>query len=298
MKDKSSFCGYKINIFKLSVMEQLNMDRLMSILKIQSNGNSSLVMQNHIINELKNIPGVSFIIDIHSNIIASKGDNSELKVMLCAHTDTVHQITPDYKVLFDKERGCVSAYPVGIGGDDKCGIYGCLELLRVLPNVKVGFFALEESGCIGSSQLDSKYVEDVSCFLGIDRKGNRDFITSQFTSTISDELRKVVIPVACSLGYHEETGMITDSLTLGERFELSAMNISCGYYNPHKNNEYIVLDELQYTVNAVRKIVEAIQKTGIKYPHPVKENYDSYTNYSDTDFDNEIYNNLHTNKRN
>jgi hypothetical protein len=35
--------------------------------------------------------------------------------------------------------------PTGIGGDDKCGVYACLELLKELPNLKAAFFVSEET---------------------------------------------------------------------------------------------------------------------------------------------------------
>jgi putative aminopeptidase FrvX len=47
--------------------------------------------------------------------------------------------------------------PTGIGGDDKCGVYACLELLKELPNLKAAFFVSEETGCHGSKKADPNF---------------------------------------------------------------------------------------------------------------------------------------------
>jgi hypothetical protein len=48
--------------------------------------------------------------------------------------------------------------PTGIGGDDKCGVFACLTLLKELPYVKAAFFVSEETGCHGSLKADPRFL--------------------------------------------------------------------------------------------------------------------------------------------
>ena len=107
-----------------------------------------------------NIP---FYVDEMFNIYATKQTDENVLYFPCviAHTDTVHNIDTInvFEEMLPDAQGNVKlslkAYndndePTGIGGDDKCGVYGCLELLNELPNLKAAFFVSEETGCKGS----------------------------------------------------------------------------------------------------------------------------------------------------
>ena len=86
-----------------------------------------------------NIP---FYIDEYQNIYATK-QTFEVDYFPCviAHTDTVHNIDTinvkeeTLKNAQGELKPALKAYndmgnPTGIGGDDKCGVYACLELLK------------------------------------------------------------------------------------------------------------------------------------------------------------------------
>ena len=62
--------------------------------------------------------------------------------------------------------------PTGIGGDNKCGVFACLELLKELPNLKVAFFVSEETGCHGSRAADEKFFSNVGYCIQFDAPGN------------------------------------------------------------------------------------------------------------------------------
>ena len=83
-----------------------------------------------------------FHIDELGNIYVTKGKISEGEFYPCvvAHTDTVHKIDTinireEYlKDSKGKDSFSLKAYndngdPTGIGGDDKCGVFACLQLL-------------------------------------------------------------------------------------------------------------------------------------------------------------------------
>ena len=111
-----------------------------------------------------------FYLDDMSNIYITKGE-TEFYPCFVAHLDTVHHMS---NILVKEEKhpndhgeykDALKAYtpfsnqPTGIGGDDKCGIFVCLQLLEKLDNVKVAFFVSEEIGCIGSSVADDFFFD-------------------------------------------------------------------------------------------------------------------------------------------
>jgi putative aminopeptidase FrvX len=109
--------------------------------------------------EKNNIP---FYVDQFYNIYATKQTDKDIEYFPCvvSHTDTVHNIDSINVVeemlpnAQNEIKLSLKAYnndgnPTGIGGDDKCGIFGCLELLKELPNLKAAFFVAEETGCKG-----------------------------------------------------------------------------------------------------------------------------------------------------
>ncbi len=95
----------------------------------------------------------NYQIDEIGNIYVTKGEISDQEFYPCvvAHTDTVHPI--DSINIREEElkdsKGNLSfslkAYndegnPTGIGGDDKCGVFACLQLLEEFDTIKVAFF--------------------------------------------------------------------------------------------------------------------------------------------------------------
>ena len=100
---------------------------------------------------------IEYSVDEHWNVYATKGEISENSFYPCvvAHTDTVHNIDTinireeELENFQGELKKSLKAYndfgkPTGIGGDNKCGVYACLELLKELPDLKVAFFVSEE----------------------------------------------------------------------------------------------------------------------------------------------------------
>ena len=52
----------------------------------------------------------------------------EIPIMLVAHMDTVH-LTPVKELFYDKEKDVLWS-PEGVGGDDRCGVYAILSLIK------------------------------------------------------------------------------------------------------------------------------------------------------------------------
>jgi hypothetical protein len=66
-------------------------------------------------------------------------------------------------------------------------------------------------------------------------------------------------------GYKEECGLITDVGELKERgLKVSAINLSCGYYEPHTDREFIIKEEV---LNCLKFVEHIISTCTDVYPH-------------------------------
>jgi hypothetical protein len=52
------------------------------------------------------------------------------------------------------------------------------------------------------------------------------------------------------------TGSFSDISVLMPEAKLSAVNLSCGYYNPHTTTEYVLYDEMMDTVEAAKTLIK------------------------------------------
>lgn len=197
---------------------------------------------------------LSYKVDFIGNIIVEKG--SPPFPTFSAHMDTVHELTPDYKVeTLHREDQTIFTSKTGIGGDDKCGVWICLQLLRRLPSVKVIFTVQEEYGQIGAENLDLSELEKSAFICGIDRQGNRDIITEYFfMPTVSDTFKRILKYVAPGEWKMTE-GMITDVFVWAEHgSQISTINLSCGFYNPHRKDEYIIWEDVLETLELATEL--------------------------------------------
>ncbi len=235
------------------------MKKLKELFGIQSIHGAEYNMHKYIVAQMGDIEGVVIDSDCFGNIFATKGI-SDAFVCVSAHIDTVHDITSKFEVVI--KRGVIKPANkfTGVGGDDKCGIYAALELLRRCDALKVALFVGEECGCVGSSKCDISFFDNVGCLIGIDRRGKSDIITSFFDMTITNEFLGAVSPLMNTFGYSETNGMTTDVFEIQGRMDNSvcAINISCGYYNPHTLQEYVVIKELMNSIDFAQGMIAVL----------------------------------------
>lgn len=186
-----------------------------------------------------------------SYIYLTKGE-AELYPCAVAHIDTVHRIAKNTRVftsqghMFAMNIGAKGLKQKGIGGDDKTGVYICLNLLRQLPILKVALFYEEESGTVGSGRADLEFFDDCAYMVQFDRRGRSDVITKTYAGDLcSQEFADEFAELWASYDFKPATGSLTDVVTLRRRgVELSAINLSAGYYEPHTDKEYIVIADV------------------------------------------------------
>ena len=245
-------------------------------------------MVDYILSELSQIEGIKVEVDNYKNIYVTKGilDDGEYYPMFISHTDTVHSIVDEIIVkeeylirpyTFGKDFGseqvlCLKAYdkndnPTGIGGDDKCGIYICLELLNQLDKVKLAFFVSEETGCYGSKQVNVGFLNDVGYCTQYDAPGDHLISYSCLGTVLFDnegEFFKTAHK-AITEGFNNEMLVqahpYTDIMIMKQKSDLSCINMSCGYYNMHTQNEFVCIDDVERAIVAGKNMVE---KLGLK----------------------------------
>jgi hypothetical protein len=207
------------------------------------------------------------------NIYITKG-SSDLYPCFIAHTDTVHEIAPINVVesvgskpdtfgksfgddVFDILYGVDNdGKPTGIGGDDKCGIFICLELINRLDECKVALFVSEEIGCVGSRNADLEFFDDVSFVCEYDAPG--DHLISEISSGVRlyesngdfITLMKQSIEEAFGNPMIEQSHPYTDVMVLKDKLPVSCINISCGYYNMHTPKEFISVDDVDRAIQS------------------------------------------------
>lgn len=242
-----------------------------------------------LVSYLKSLPGVKLGKDNFGNLYAVKGE-SETYPCIVAHLDQVQRNHPrDFRAI--ETRDIIFGYSAkehsifGLGADDKNGIIICLEAIKKYDCMKVVFFREEETGCHGSSRAEMKFFEDCRFVIQCDRRGNSDLITSIGCSDLCNEKFTQDIDPE-KWGYKEETGMISDVEALKERgLSVSAINMSCGYYNPHTDEEITVKRDLEKCWKFVQHIIEDCTET---YPHEVGEN-SCYGYYDEWEIEDEIH---------
>lgn len=212
----------------------------------------------------------------HGTVIIEDGfvyAQGKMPVLLVAHLDTVHQTLP-YVIHYDTDKDSMSS-PYGIGGDDRCGVYMVLEIVKRF-NCSVLFCEDEEIGGIGAEKfIETDLAKELkfNYIIEFDRKGSNDAVfyecdNPEFTEFITKEF------------YKEAYGTFSDISVLAPYLGCAAVNLSCGYYNAHTKDEYVVLSEMANSINAACKILERTTKDDkFEYIESVRSYY-KYNNYS------------------
>jgi tripeptide aminopeptidase len=224
---------------------------------------------------------IEHYVDDKMNIYATKKETTELPEdfyfpCVISHTDTVHHIDtinvkemmlenaqgelkPALKAFNDNER------PTGIGGDDKCGVFACLTLLKELPYLKVAFFASEETGCHGSKAADSKFFENVGYGIQFDAPENWMITEKCFGQMLFDRgtefFEKIDKVLTEGMIKEEMQYMVhpyTDVYALRTKFDFSCINFSIGYYDYHSPEEYVVIEDVFNGIEMGRKMIEEL----------------------------------------
>lgn len=247
----------------------LNKEELISILKIENSTNFKNE-DNEMIYYIKDrltTMGITFEEQItkYSHNIFSIHDNRPL---ICCHTDSMKMTSADAKFkknsgshplsVFENDKGQIVAKRDNkksvLGGDDGCGIFILLNLLENGEDISFAFFSNEEMGMYGSRLFPKERLATIPYCLVIDRMGNDNIICSK-NNYGSKEFEDALVEVGAQYGFHQQRGFCSDADSLREY--ISCANLSCGYYDAHSCNEYVIYDDViktfEYVTNIIRE---------------------------------------------
>lgn len=182
--------------------------------------------------------------------------DGKFPVLLVAHMDTVHKQLPENIVYQDKGNKVSS--PTGIGGDDRCGIYMILEVIKRY-NCSVLFCEDEEIGGIGAEKfIDSKVSNGLkfNYIIEFDRKGSNDAV---FYNCDNDDFEEFITKEFFKTAY----GTFSDISFIAPALGCAAVNLSCGYYNAHTTSEYVVMSEMRKVIEEACKILERTKESDV-----------------------------------
>lgn len=174
--------------------------------------------------------------------------------IMVAHTDNVLHgervpvLTLDGKRIFGGNG-------IGVGFDDKAGIICAIEVWKRMKKkgMRIIFTADEEVGGVGASHVPAQKIEDAAYIVEMDRRGGNDVIdVSGYTRLASEEFVKIWE----DLGFKTATGTFTDLNEFKEMApKVNMVNISCGYYKPHTNDEYLEIGEFEHNVDRIFEMI-------------------------------------------
>jgi tripeptide aminopeptidase len=242
---------------------------------------------------------IEHFIDEHNNVYAVKQESPLIAEdfyfpCVISHTDTVHEIDTiniaeeflantqgelklSYKAYNDFGR------PTGIGGDDKCGVFACLTLLKELPYLKAAFFVSEETGCHGSLKAKDEFFKNVGYAIQFDAPENWMITEKCFGQVLFDRdsefFTKVDKILTEGMNNQDMQYMVhpyTDVYALRGKFDFSCINFSIGYYNYHTSNEYVVVEDVFNGIDMGRKM---IQELGYKLHYKEAKTYSQQNRY-------------------
>ncbi len=266
------------------------MKLLKQLFAIHSPSGREQKMINFLISHIKSLPGnIQLGKDKFGNLYAVKG-SAENYPCLVSHLDQVQQThSKDFRAI--ETRDIIFGFSPknkqfeGLGADDAVGIWIALQCLAKYDHIKVAFFREEEIGCRGSEQAEMSFFADCAYVIQCDRKGNSDIVTNiSVTDLCSAEFIEAILPE--QWGYKDCSGLMTDVLALKENgLGVSAINLSCGYWNPHTDEEIVVKRDVLKCLRFVEHIIDTCGSKA--FPHTPQTDY--FGNYWEYEFEDEIY---------
>ena len=194
-------------------------------------------------------------------------------VLLVAHLDTVHK-EPVKCIIQSKDHNIISS-PQGIGGDDRCGVYMIFKIIEKY-HCSVLFCEDEEVGGLGARAFVQSTNNIIpltfNYIMEFDRMNANDAV---FYDCYNEEFEKFITKSY----YKTAFGTFSDISEIAPEFGVAAVNLSCGYYNAHTTKEYVVMSEMEESIEAAIDILDRTNSETDIYEY-VESNY----RYNDLDY--------------
>ena len=200
----------------------------------------------------------------------------EAPVLLIAHLDTVHQ--SPVKTICLSKCGNILMSPQGIGGDDRCGVYGIVKVYEAAEQKPWLLFTCdEEIGGRGADSFCAAYLKgelperlnELKMLVELDRKGKNDAVYYSCDNPAFEEY-------ITSKGFQTAHGSFSDISSIAPALKIAAVNLSCGYYNAHTPHEFINRKHLNATVRKVIGMISDAAKPDFQKYEYMKAQRDYY----------------------
>lgn len=222
----------------------------------------------------EHVPRAKVRIDGWGNLYITKG-KGPYPTLVC-HLDQVQALhSDDFEVRQEEDNlmgwsntplteEATEGHREGLGADDKNGIFVALRCLEECPKLKVFMAVGEEKGCIGSNRADMDFFFNSLYVLEPDCKGGAEVHTVLRGMPCASEEFEQALRLE-DYGMTITEGKTSDILALTlNGIGVSCANIPAGYHNPHKDDEYTSLTELENTLRMVMKTITTLEQ---RFPH-------------------------------
>ena len=237
------------------------MKLLQLLYKISSKSGMEDQMKAFILDYLRDVD-LDIKTDDIGNMFITKG-LATFYPCVAAHLDEIHtpcerEVVVNGDVVYTVDR---LWNRVGCGADDKNGLWIIMNILKTEPVLKVALFVQEErdgdrAGCRGARACDLSFFDDVRYVIECDRKGASDVVHIGKEDTHLCDSNFIHADLLQKYGYKMVKGGKTDVVELKMRgLNIPVCNVSCGYYEAHKNSEYTRFSELEHCLTFVREIL-------------------------------------------
>jgi putative aminopeptidase FrvX len=142
-----------------------------------------------------------------------------------------------------------------------------LEILERLPVIKAAFFVSEETGCHGSRKASPEFFSNVGYCIQFDAP--ESWMVTEYCWGVklfdrnSPFFEKVGPLLQEHFGDKHELMKhpYTDVSQIASKFNIACLNVSCGYYNYHTANEYVVIEDVFTAIEMVKQMIESLGNT-------------------------------------
>ena len=198
----------------------------------------------------KSLTGFYEDIEVTERYIVAHGSD----IALVAHLDTVHlEKNNDNTLFFDQKKRVVWS-SVGLGADDRAGVFAILRLLKAGLRPTIILLTDEEIGGQGAKALVAKHKDNylnLKYLIELDRHGKEDCV---FYRCCNSEFEKYVQ----SFGFKRAWGTFSDISIIAPAWEIAAVNLSIGYFEEHTLAEYLDLNMFDTTVSRVEAMLRDV----------------------------------------
>jgi hypothetical protein len=225
--------------------EEFKNRHLMNLLEIPGPSGREEPIRRAVIGRLRFCADDVYVDDA-GNVLATKYCGDGPTVLLSAHMDVCRPFAPGRRIV---EDGNWLRSTAGIlGADDRAGIAVALYLCERIRGtnfrgtLKLAFTVQEEVGLVGAGRIDRQFMRDIDAAIVVDRRGNRDIVTScrgsvDFCSPSYGRLFEQAGELAGMKGWKTTAGGYSDALVFAEKFGIDTVNLSAGYVKEHTEEE-------------------------------------------------------------